>query len=82
LGTAFESVPEGMTVSFAPTTKIQLRMVVAKNQTNFSAFLLTTLPAARSINIRQKAKSTLKLPKWVDGAGAENQKATEDPVAW
>jgi hypothetical protein len=27
---------------------------------------------------RQKAKSTLKLPKWVDGqAGAENQKAAE-----
>jgi hypothetical protein len=37
-------------------------------------------PAARSTKFRQKAKSTLKLPKWVDGqAGAENQqKAAEN----
>jgi hypothetical protein len=35
-------------------------------------------PAVRSTKFRQKAKSTLKFPKWVDGqAGAENQKAAE-----
>jgi hypothetical protein len=32
----------------------------------------------RSTKYRHKSKSTLKLPKWVDGqTGAENQKAAE-----
>jgi hypothetical protein len=36
----------------------------------------------RSTKFRQKAKSTLKLPKWVDGqAGAENQKAAGNSAA-
>ena len=40
-------------------------------------------PAARSTKFRQKAKSTLKLLKWVDGqASAENQKAAENSAAW
>jgi hypothetical protein len=50
---------------------------------SYCLFMLTIMyanipPAARSTDFRQKAKSTFKLPKRVDGqAGAENQKAAE-----